>query len=85
MLYALVRLYLISILALLQSWKLRILPGLYGKWARLGAVFREQAFGAPAIAFLIASPAEAQHHYQTDFTAEDLRQRRAAVGPWTTN
>ena len=32
-----------------------------------------------AAVFLVASPAEAQHQYQTDFTAEDFRQRRAAV------
>ena len=32
-----------------------------------------------AVAFLIASPAEAQYEYQTDFTAEDFRQRREAV------
>jgi len=32
-----------------------------------------------AVVFLIASPAEAQHQYQTDFTAEDFRKRREAV------
>ncbi len=32
-----------------------------------------------AVVFLIASPAEAQHQYQTDFTASDFRQRREAV------
>ena len=32
-----------------------------------------------AILDLIASPAESQHQYQTDFTAEEFRQRREAV------
>ncbi len=32
-----------------------------------------------AVVFLIASPAEAQHQYQTDFTAEDFRKRREAI------
>ncbi len=32
-----------------------------------------------AVVFLVASPAEAQHQYQTDFTAEDFRKRREAV------
>ena len=32
-----------------------------------------------AVALLIASPVGAQHQYQTDFTAEDFQQRRAAV------
>jgi Xaa-Pro aminopeptidase len=32
-----------------------------------------------AIVFLIASPAGAQHQYQTDFTAEDFQKRREAV------
>ncbi len=32
-----------------------------------------------AVVFLIASPAEAQHQYQTDFTAEDFQKRREAV------
>jgi Xaa-Pro aminopeptidase len=32
-----------------------------------------------AVVFLIASPAEAQHQYQTDFTAEDFQSRREAV------
>ena len=35
--------------------------------------------GLLAIVFLVASPAEAQHQYQTDFAAEDFRQRREAV------
>lgn len=32
-----------------------------------------------AVVYLIASPAEAQHQYHTDFTAEDFRNRREAV------
>jgi Xaa-Pro aminopeptidase len=32
-----------------------------------------------AVVFLIASPAEAQHQYQTDFTAADFQKRREAV------
>jgi hypothetical protein len=32
-----------------------------------------------AVVFLIASPVEAQHRYQTDFTAEDFQKRREAV------
>jgi len=32
-----------------------------------------------AVVFLVAAPVEAQHQYQTDFTAEDFLQRREAV------
>jgi Xaa-Pro aminopeptidase len=32
-----------------------------------------------AVVFLITSPAEAQHQYQTDFTSEDFQKRREAV------
>jgi hypothetical protein len=50
-----------------------------------GQYFMNKHLGLLAVGFLIASPAEAQYQYQTDFAAEDCRQRRAAVGPWTTN
>ena len=44
-----------------------------------GQQFMNKVAWLLAVALLIVSPAEAQHQYQTDFTAENFQKRREAV------